>query len=360
MPAGQLDLMREWDRRDPPDAAERARNDRIAELQGVRNRFIDAHGATPADDPVEPAPSTPEGVRVRIATWNIANLHFTTGEHLPGRPTAARRSDADFARLAAYVARLEADIVAFQEVNGPAAARRVFPDADWEIVVSNRFDEDAASGRPTDHIYTGVAVRRNGSARFIAGQTYEALGIDHTQDGETRAVRRGTEVLVELPNGEPLQVMSIHLKSGCHQGRLDGASAPACETLARQRAPLEAWSDTLTEENTPFVIAGDWNRRIDLHGPDDHLWREIDDGQPAPLDLFRFPENLTSPCLSGTPDHRPKPIDFIVTDEQAARWADGTSVRIVDFDASDKPQRAQISDHCPVVLDLFVPTVSGG
>lgn len=358
IPQGQLDLMRDWDRLDPPDAAERARNDRIAELQGVRNRFIDAHPVTPGGDPgglgtVVDEP--PPGVRVRIATWNIANLHAETGQHLPGRPDAAARSDADYARIARYIAGLEADIVAFQEVNGPPAARRVFPEDKWEIVVSDRYDEDLTTGRETDHIYTGVAVRRDGAAAFIAGQTYDALSVDHTEGGVTRPTRRGTEVLVELPNGEPLQIMSVHLKSGCHQGRLDAPTAPACETLSRQRAPLEAWIDALTEEGTPFVIAGDWNRRIDIHGAQDHLWGEIDDGDPAPLDLFRFPENMTSPCLFRTPDHRPRPIDFIVLDEQAARWVDVSSAAIVDFREEDKPARRQISDHCPVTLDLFVP-----
>lgn len=38
---GQLQMYQQWNRMDPPDAEERARNDRIAALQGTRNRFID-------------------------------------------------------------------------------------------------------------------------------------------------------------------------------------------------------------------------------------------------------------------------------------------------------------------------------
>ncbi len=354
LPPGQLELMQLWDKQDPPDAAERARNDRIAALQGNRNPFIDAHDTAapqPAPDP-EPAPET---VRVRIATWNIENLHGVEGEPLPGRPSAARRSAADFARIAAYINRLDADIIAFQEVNGPDAARRVFPEAEYDIVVSDRFDEDAVSGVETDHIYTGVAVRKGGAAFFIAGGTYGELSVQHNDGGRTRPTRRGTEVLVELPNGEPLQLMSVHLKSGCPQQSLQPPQGENCISLAVQRDPLEAWIDALTEEGTPFAIAGDWNRRLDIHGPRDHFWEAIDDGDPAPLDLFRYPEFRDSPCLSGTPDHRPKPVDFVVLDEQAARWAASDSVAIVDFDAADKPERAQISDHCPVVVDLQIP-----
>jgi deoxyribonuclease-1 len=43
LPQGQRDLMTQWDREDPPDAAERNRNDRIEAIQGTRNHFIDAH-----------------------------------------------------------------------------------------------------------------------------------------------------------------------------------------------------------------------------------------------------------------------------------------------------------------------------
>jgi len=45
LPPGQHELMTQWDRQDPPDAAERTRNDRIEAIQGTRNRFIDAHPA---------------------------------------------------------------------------------------------------------------------------------------------------------------------------------------------------------------------------------------------------------------------------------------------------------------------------
>lgn len=34
-------MLKQWNRQDPPDAEERRRNDRIARLQGTRNRFID-------------------------------------------------------------------------------------------------------------------------------------------------------------------------------------------------------------------------------------------------------------------------------------------------------------------------------
>ena len=40
MPRGQIALMLAWDEADPPDRRERARNERIAELQGAGNPFV--------------------------------------------------------------------------------------------------------------------------------------------------------------------------------------------------------------------------------------------------------------------------------------------------------------------------------
>lgn len=41
---GQVQMYKKWHELDPPDAQERERNDRIANLQGTRNRFIDNPG----------------------------------------------------------------------------------------------------------------------------------------------------------------------------------------------------------------------------------------------------------------------------------------------------------------------------
>ena len=40
----QLQMFKQWHQMDPPDAEEKARNDKIASLQGNRNRFIDDPG----------------------------------------------------------------------------------------------------------------------------------------------------------------------------------------------------------------------------------------------------------------------------------------------------------------------------
>ena len=100
-------------------------------------------------------------------------------------------------------------------------------------------------------------------------------------------------------------------------------------TLAAQRGPLEGWIDAAAAAQVPFVIVGDWNRRVDVHGQGDHLWGEIDDADPPGLDLWRLPFNHDSSCNSGLA----KPIDFLVFDNRAWRSVDEPSFEEIVYDA---------------------------
>jgi hypothetical protein len=127
----------------------------------------------------------------------------------------------------------------------------------------------------------------------VSKRDLASLGVIHAADG--RPVRWGTEILVEK-DGQLLRLLSVHLKSGCHDGSLENPTDPDCVTLAAQREPLEAWIDKAAQELAPFVILGDFNRRIDRFDQDDHLWREIDDGIQPGLDLRRLPLNREAEC----------------------------------------------------------------
>jgi hypothetical protein len=176
---------------------------------------------------------------VRVAAWNMNNLHYEVG--VPLREGAPARSEADYAILRKYAALLNADIVALQEVNGPRAAAMVFSESDYTLHFSGRYVEDVEGSRDSDRIYEGFAVRR-GVFDAITKRNVPELGVQHT-DG--RSVRWGTELLVER-NGRRLVLMSVHLKSGCAEGSLENTNKPNCMTLAKQRAPLNRWIDDHT------------------------------------------------------------------------------------------------------------------
>jgi hypothetical protein len=100
-------------------------------------------------------------------------------------------------------------------------------------------------------------------------------------------------------------------------------------------------------------VPGDFNRAFDRFGEDDHLWREIDDGDPAGLDLRRLPFRQASDGWCGTSRHQPRPIDFLVFDDRAWQLVDQASFRQVTYDAADQDEaRGTPSDHCPVAVDL--------
>jgi endonuclease/exonuclease/phosphatase family metal-dependent hydrolase len=238
---------------------------------------------------------------IKVAAWNMNNLHHVLGE--PLRDRAPVRTAEDIALLQKYRDHVGADIFALQEVNGPKAANLVFPAGEWDVFFSGRYVEDLVTGRVihpdpdqrSDRIYTGFAVRR-GVFDAVTKRDVEALSVLHQED--QRPSRWGTEILVEA-NGELLRLLSIHLKSGCHGGSLEPPGTEDCVTLAAQREPLEEWIDTAAEGEVPFIIAGDWNRRIGIHGQNDHIWGEVDDGDPEGLNLWRLPFNQASGCNAG-------------------------------------------------------------
>ena len=113
----------------------------------------------------------------RIATWNLNRLHWRTGGAL--WRGAIARGDEDYRTLARYARVLNADVVAFQEVNGPRAAARVFPPRDYDLHFSGRYDSRY------DDIYNGFAVRKGRFDRVVK-RDHESLGLGSTSRYQLR------------------------------------------------------------------------------------------------------------------------------------------------------------------------------
>ena len=205
---------------------------------------------------------------IRIASWNLNLLHWRTGGAL--WRGAIARGEGDYDTLARYARDLNADIIAFQEVNGPRAAARVFPVRDYDLHLSGRHDSRF------DDIHNGFAVRKGRFDRVVK-RDYPTLGIGA---GSRYELRWGVDLTV-FRNGRILRLLNVHLKSGCFVKSLENPVSRHCRKLARQVAPLESWIDTSWREGVPFVVLGDFNRAMDRYGPKDHLWRAIDDRRPC-------------------------------------------------------------------------------
>ncbi len=153
--------------------------------------------------------------------------------------------------------------------------------------------------------------------------------------------------LIDLTHhGQTLQRMSVQLKSGWVEHTSTG---PGCALLLAQVPVLEGWIGAAAEGPMPFIVLGDFNRRF--NEPKDQVWADLDDGDPANADLTTVTQDMPMSCRDNT---FPECIDHIVVDRRVLPWVDRTSFRHIPYRQADKAVRDQISDHCPVLVELWI------
>jgi endonuclease/exonuclease/phosphatase family metal-dependent hydrolase len=323
-----------------------------------------SHGAAPApgaaaaastDAPAGGALAKAPG-SLRIATWNLqwllapesaaALLRDCVPEQASPGPRrryipcnaaeAADRSLQDYEALARYARRLDADVVALQEVDGEAAARRLFP--------RHRF---CFTGRVNVQ-NTGFAIRPGIPFRC------EPDLVELQLEG---SLRRGAQVTIHPGGPGELRLLAVHLKSGCNNRPLDDPREQ-CQALARQVPILERWIDEQAAAGRRFAVLGDFNRRLqqergparNAEGATRNLWAEIDDADPPEADLTDAAEG--SPFVNCTPLQRfDSYIDHILLSKSLAERRVPGPLGRVTYEPAEATRR-QLSDHCPVFVDL--------
>jgi endonuclease/exonuclease/phosphatase family metal-dependent hydrolase len=267
------------------------------------------------------------GPAIRLATWNLEHLAERDGTGC--RP----RTEADYAALRTHAERLDADVVAFQEVESAAAARRVFPAEQWTVVMSQRTGSDrsgACRQNPARRILkqdVGFAIRK--SMRFTRNADLQALGLGDPH------LRWGVDVTLDLPR--PLRLLSIHLKSGCNAGQ--APADPDCPTLFRQADVLEQWVDARARAGEDFALLGDWNRRTGLAG--DAFLANLSDDDPPGGRLVLTGAGTSARCVARYRDF----IDHIALGVRAATRLVPGSFAEYHYGG---PEESHPSDHCPV------------
>ena len=256
---------------------------------------------------------------IEIASWNI---YWLTSED----PNHHRRKAGDYARLARYANDLDADVIALQEVDA-GFVRKVFPLKQYRIELSHR---DDARQR------TGFAIRKG--IRYRRLPDYRALS---TKWG----LRYGTVIELEV-GGRKIDLMSVHLKSGCHDRDLDRPATRSCRDLKSQARPLESWIDRRLERGRAFVLLGDFNRRMDRRRDD--LWHFIADGIPKPI--YRVNAGLKPKCWDG---RFPEFIDHIVVGPIVEKAVKPHSFEELTYRETNYYRwRKRLSDHCPISIRL--------
>jgi endonuclease/exonuclease/phosphatase family metal-dependent hydrolase len=249
------------------------------------------------------------------------------------------RSASDFAGLARYAERLDADVIALQETDGPAAARQVF-----------RAHAFCFTGG-TEVQNTGFAIRRG--IAFRCGRDLKALALGDT-------LRRGAELILYPDTPQELHLLSVHLKSGCARPPLDSGQ-DACARLARQAPVLAAWIAAEAAAGRRFVVMGDFNRDLlaeqgperDAAGRLRNLWPVIDG-----LDCADGGDDLLFNTARGARFNNCSPgqahtgfIDYILTGTLLASAVVPGSFAHPGYAAQDA-WRLKLSDHCPATIRL--------
>lgn len=264
---------------------------------------------------------------LKIASWNLEHLAEQDG--LGCRP----RTESDYAALRAYAKRLDADVVAFQEVESAAAAARVFPSAEYSVVISTRppsgrqhfCGRDATDGPLIREQKVGFAIRHG--VEFKRNADFSALGLDNAD------LRWGVDIT--LQGEHPLRLLAVHLKSGCSAG----SDREACPVLFEQVPVLDQWIEARQREGEAFAILGDFNRRLAL--PGDSVWKALEED----VDLTDASGGEPARCQQRYPDF----IDHIVLNPGAASRVVAGSFEQFDYGVSEAEHP---SDHCPIAVRL--------
>ncbi len=262
---------------------------------------------------------------LKLTTWNMEWL-TARPDGDPSLPDDAHPKQADdIVTLAGYAARLDADLVGIEEVDGAEIAAKIFPPERYRIEMTH----DAVVQR------VGLVIRRG----YEVTRHPDLTALDAASPDARYRLRSGLDVTV-VRDGVSLRVLVVHLKTGCWDRPLQGLGPAAGPILQRQLAVLESWIAARRDEGAAFVVMGDFNRDLTAHDPFlDALQRT------TPMALATA--GHANPCWGGEAF-----IDHILAGGPARRWMRPETLRVMVYRETDPEMKERLSDHCPVSVRL--------
>jgi endonuclease/exonuclease/phosphatase family metal-dependent hydrolase len=239
-----------------------------------------------------------------IGTWPPCDVYQDRSKPVAVTPQSSAQRQRQIRELLAE--RVQADVIAFQEVSGEAAVREVLPDQaqGWEVCSYRGYKVQRLA----------IAWRRSVGVA-VSCEVHAPLSLPALHPGQQPRPGLALTLRVNTPQGErSLRILTLHLKSSCvspieapterqpARGRLDGDDEH-CQLLQQQVAPLEAWLEQASAGVDGWLVLGDFNRNLghevraaaaqpvrssgratDPHRPGvrvRNLWLEVNDQEPA-------------------------------------------------------------------------------
>ncbi|ATC96395.1 endonuclease/exonuclease/phosphatase family protein [Pseudoalteromonas tunicata] len=266
-----------------------------------------------------------------FATWNMEHLAY------PADTGCKPRSKSEIAAMQAYAASLDADIIALQEVASVKAIAQVFPEDQWQIIISKRADSEVYSCRESGNTSTqqkvAFAVRK--SIPVLNTHHYDELALG------LNGLRYGLSVTVDTADGAT-EVLNVHLKSGCFVDDYEKSDRKACPTFAKQAVWLDKWFERKEASKQPYIVMGDFNHR--LATDNNRLMQELANNSNGAASTLK---HITQNVVSCHPRY-PAPIDH----QFAGGFSQAIPTNVQMRYFADKSETAMLSDHCAVTFTL--------
>lgn len=286
-----------------------------------------------------------------MLTWNLENLGPEPGRPLfPGRSSV--RTESDYLAFKKYIISTQPDVILLQEVANPKVLSLVIP-LEYHYSISQQY-HSAQRSHPS--LFTAIAFRKR--KLTLSGTFSLPTTINYEEaDGSHRFTRESIGFRLSI-QGENLWLFSVHLKSSCERKTLIQAveGSNPCTLLRRQMEAIANSVRTLAGSADAIIIGGDFNRRgVPNYEEDPYL-----DLLPARVGSMQ--KSVVKPGQRGCQTFVGKnkdPIDYFVV--YAARPLDAVSNAIateLTYSPTDIKYGYKLSDHCPVVLNWEISSLS--
>ena len=265
--------------------------------------------------------------KLTVATWNLEHLASD------GNLGCKVRTESDYKLLSQYVNTVDADVFALQEVASEAAVARIFNPQQWQIIMSSRADSPSYTCRGNGNLSTQQKVA------FAVKKSIQVTNLKHlTSFSKVKlGAREGLQLSLDY-NNQTINLLNLHLKSGCFTQDYSQSDSASCQVFAKQVDILKQYVASQLGNDDKWLMLGDFNHHV---ADKNNKFRNV------LFDAMAAPTNntltvLTDEKVSCHPKY-PAPIDHIIS---SSAMTNTLSTPPVIFHKYAQPPKTMLSDHC--------------